>query len=366
MNDLVHLAIPGREYDIRIEPGLLARAGQILAAAGRRGRVLLVTNPTIARWHLAPVSQGLRGNGFTVHEALVPDGETYKSLQEASGLYDRAAAAQMDRGDLIIGLGGGVIGDLAGFVAATYLRGLAFVQIPTTMLAQIDSSIGGKVAVNHPAGKNLIGAFYQPALVLTDPETLRTLPEREIRQGLVEMLKHGLLDADYFAWYERHLGAMLALEIGVIQEGIAGSCRIKAAVVEADERELGGRALLNLGHTVGHAFENVAGYGVWRHGEAVGLGLVVAGRLAQQLGWMSGAERGRLEAAVRGTLGALPPLEREQIEPMLKAMFLDKKTLGGRLRFVLPRGIGRAEVTEEVTPGMVRRELLYLAEAEAE
>ncbi|MCL6615317.1 MAG: 3-dehydroquinate synthase, partial [Firmicutes bacterium] len=258
-----------------------------------------------------------------------------------------------------------VIGDLAGFVAATYLRGISFVQVPTTLLAQIDSSIGGKVAVNLPAGKNLVGAFHQPRLVAADTGTLRTLPERELRAGLVEMLKHGLLRADYFAWYEEHLPALLARDEGALADGIAESCRIKAAVVLADERERGGpRTLLNLGHTVGHALENVVGYGILRHGEAVGLGLIVAGRLSRRRGFLGAKELERIERAVAATLGPyLPRLSREQLDPIVAAFFRDKKTLGGRLRFVLLRGPGEAFVDEGIDPETVRAELEGLLES---
>ncbi|MGE5551948.1 MAG: 3-dehydroquinate synthase [Bacteroidota bacterium] len=358
MFERIEVPIPGREYPIFVGAGVLAQAGSRLAALGRRGRVLLVTNPTVAEWYLAPLRRNLAAAGLDVHTALVPDGEEHKSLDQAAVLYEHAAAAGLDRTDAIAALGGGVIGDLAGFVAATYLRGVAFVQVPTTVLAQIDSSIGGKVAVNLPAGKNLVGAFHQPILVLSDVSVLRTLPARELRAGLAEMLKHGLLDREYFDWYEHNLPALAAGDEATLAKGIAWSCRIKAAVVAADEREQGARTLLNLGHTVGHAVERAAGYGTWRHGEAVGIGLLAAGRLAKNLGMLKTPELARLEAAVRATLGpCLPNLALELLEPMLAALFHDKKTIAGRLRFVLPRGLGRAEVVETVTMEMVREEL---------
>ncbi|NLG84070.1 MAG: 3-dehydroquinate synthase [Firmicutes bacterium] len=360
------MALPGHEYNIEIGAGLLSHLGSLVAPLGLGRRIMVVTNPTVARWYLTPVVDSLMAAGFAVRKAEVPDGEEYKSLAQAEVLYHEAVTAGLDRSDAILALGGGVIGDLAGFVAATYLRGIALLQVPTTLLAQIDSSIGGKVAVNLPAGKNLVGAFHQPRLVVTDPTTLRTLPERELRAGLVEMLKHGVLAADYFHWYERHLPALLACDEETLTEGIAGSCRIKAAVVLTDERERGGpRTLLNLGHTLGHALENVAGYGVWRHGEAVGLGLIVAGRLSRRLGFLDAEELERLEKTVAATLGPhLPRLRREQIDPLLAALFRDKKTLAGRLRFVLLGGIGQAFVAEGIEPSLVRAELEGLLETE--
>ncbi|MGQ9779580.1 MAG: 3-dehydroquinate synthase [Bacillota bacterium] len=366
LSQTVFVPLPGHEYAIEIGAGLLSRLGSLVAPLGLGRRILVITNPTVARWYLRPVEESLAVAGFAVAKAEVPDGEEYKSLAQAEVLYAEAVAAGLDRSDAILALGGGVIGDLAGFVAATYLRGIAFIQVPTTLLAQIDSSIGGKVAVNLPAGKNLVGAFHQPRLVVTDPTTLRTLPERELRAGLVEMLKHGLLQADYFAWYEEHLPELLACDEEALTEGIAASCRIKAAVVLADEKERGGpRTLLNLGHTVGHALENVAGYGVWRHGEAVGLGLIVAGRLSRRLGFLGAEELQRLEKAVVATLGPyLPRLTRDQLDPLVAALFRDKKTLGGRLRFVLLRRPGEAFVAEGIEPSLVRTELEGLLEAE--
>lgn len=366
MRQSVPVPLPGREYSIEIGPGLLAEAGTLLAGRRKPGRVMVVTNPTVARLYLEKLRASLAEAGFTVSCAEVPDGEEYKTLDQAAFLYDRAVQAGLDRSDLIVSLGGGVIGDLAGFVAATYLRGVAFVQIPTTILAQVDSSIGGKVGVNLPVGKNMVGAFHQPLLVLIDPLTLKTLPEREIRSGLIEVLKHGLLEADYFTWYEAHLPGLLALDQADLVEGIAGSCRIKTRIVLADEREQGLRALLNLGHTVGHAVETVSGYGRWRHGEAVGLGLIVAGRLSQRLG-LGATEAARLEAAVRATLAnQLPWPEKDQVEPILAALYKDKKTLGGRLRLVLLQAIGRV-VIDSSTPGeAIRAELAVLTRREAE
>ena len=365
MSQSVVVRLPGREYEIKTGPGLIQQAGALLGGLGRRGRIMLVTNPTVARWYRKPLQDSLTRAGFTVIDAEVPDAEDAKSLLQAGELYGRAAEAGLDRSDAVVSLGGGVVGDLAGFVAATYLRGLAFVQVPTTLLAQIDSSIGGKVAVNLPAGKNLVGAFHQPILVLSDTETLRTLPDREMRAGLIELLKHGLLEADYFSWCERNLDGLLAGDGEVLAEGIAGSCLIKAAIVAADEREQGIRALLNLGHTVGHAVEVTAGYGVWRHGEAVGFGLLVAGRLSHRLGALPIGDLGRLERVIRTVLGdRLPRIVPGQIEGILQALSRDKKVLHGVLRFVLLDGLGRARVETSVTPEMVRQELAGLVEGE--
>lgn len=362
--EAVEVPLPGREYRIHIGPGLLTRTGQFCAALGRPGRVLIVTNPTVARWYLPPLRNSLAAAGCQVHEAVIPDGEEYKSLAQAGELYAAAAGASLDRTDAVVALGGGVIGDLAGFVAATYLRGINFVQVPTTLLAQIDSSIGGKTAVNLPAGKNLVGAFHQPRLVVSDTGTLATLAEREIRAGLIEVLKHGLLDAEYFSWYEENLSRLFDRDEETLTQGIAWSCRIKAAVVVTDERESGPRALLNLGHTVGHALEKVAGYGRWRHGEAVGFGLLAAGKIALRLEMLTGEEQRRLAGVVRATLGPqMPRIDAAQIEPLVAALYLDKKTVAGRLRFVLPRGIGRAEVVD-LAEDQVRRALSDLTAEE--
>lgn len=361
--EIVDVPLPGREYAIHIGRGLIARCGELLADLGRPGRALVVTNPTVARWYLPPLRDSLFAAGYRVHEVLVPDGEEYKSLAQAGKLYAAAARASLDRTDAVVALGGGVIGDLAGFVAATYLRGLAFVQLPTTLLAQIDSSIGGKTAINLPEGKNLVGAFHQPRLVVSDTGSLATLPEREIRSGLVEMLKHGLLDAEYFAWYEENLPGLIGREEEILRRGIAWSCRIKAAIVVSDERESGPRALLNLGHTVGHALEKVAGYGRWRHGEAVGFGCLAAGEIARVLGMLTEGEWRRLAGAVRTTLGPrMPRIDGAQIEPLISALYLDKKTVAGRLRFVLPHGIGGAKVADAVDEEQVRRALRRLVE----
>lgn len=365
MSERIPVRVPGHEYEIHVGPGLLGRAGSILAGLRRGGRVFLVTNPVVARWHLAPLRESLIRAGFSLCEAVVPDGEEYKTLAQVEELYARAVEAELDRGDMVVALGGGVIGDLAGFVAATYLRGLAFVQVPTTLLAQVDSSVGGKVGVNLPAGKNLVGAFHQPCLVVSDVATLRTLPERELRAGMIELLKHDLLVPGEFSRYEANLGKLLAGDEAALTEGVARSCRLKAAVVAQDERELGGRIRLNLGHTVGHALEKAAGYGTWRHGEAVGLGLVVAGRLSCRLGRLAAGDLARLERAVTATLGRLPAVRPEQIDPMLRALGRDKKIHAGSLRFVLPVALGQTEVIENVTPEMVGRELAGLARPEA-
>lgn len=362
LSESIRVPLGERAYSILIDTGLLERAGILLAETVHPCRVMLVTNPTVAQWYLQPVRQSLQAAGFHVHTAVVPDGEEYKNLETARTLYGHAASACLDRSDLVVALGGGVIGDLAGFVAATYLRGVGFVQVPTTLLAQIDSSIGGKVGVNLPEGKNLVGAFYQPRLVLSDASVLYTLPEREIRAGLIEMLKHGLLEPEYFAWYEKALPGLLALEESTLIKGIAGSCRIKAEIVAADEREAGRRALLNLGHTVGHGLEKAAGYGRWRHGEAVGFGLIIAGRLALRLHALTREELARLESAVRTTLGVIPSITPEMVEPILEAMMRDKKTIADRLHFVLPMGLGTAAVDTRAEPDMVRSELKALIE----
>lgn len=359
-----------RSYRIHVEAGGLDRLGQLTAAALGRGPgaaplpVLVVTNPEVNRLYGARAVGSLEAAGFAPHVAEVPAGEEHKNLAEAARLYDRCVEARLDRGSPVIALGGGVIGDLAGFVAATYLRGLPFVQVPTTLLAQVDASVGGKVAVNHERAKNLIGAFHQPRLVVADVTTLATLSPREFSAGMAEVIKHGVIaDAEYFRFLEAEREAVARQEEGALIRVVAGSCRIKAAVVEADERESRLRMILNCGHTVGHALEAATGYRRFLHGEVVAIGLVAAGRLAQALGlgW-SEAEQRRLEALL--SFFRLPVrIPGLALGDLLAIMALDKKSFDGRINWVLPTTVGHVEIVSGVDAALVAGVLRELGAA---
>lgn len=350
-----------RSYPVIIGDRRLGKLGHYLHQYGRElsRTCLLVSNPTVDGLYGEAVRDSLEQAGFTVATVLVPDTEESKSLAEAARLYDAAVEVGLDRGSPVVALGGGVVGDLAGFIAATYMRGVPFIQVPTTLLAQVDASVGGKVAINHPRGKNLIGAFYQPQLVLADLDTLRTLPEREVRAGLAEVVKYGVIRAaDFFAFLEGHVPELLALDPAIMREVIYRSCAIKAEVVAADEREGSLRAILNFGHTVGHAIEAVTAYREYHHGEAVAIGMVVAGRMALQLGRWTPGEQERLEKLL-GRLG-LPVSPPVSVEPdrLVEAMILDKKAREQRLTFILPRKIGKVEICHDVPRAVVQVALI--------
>ncbi len=346
-------------YDICIGYNILSKLGGALKEYKVSNRVLLVSNQSVDKYYGGAVTRGLEAAGFSVTREVIPDGEEHKTLKTASHLYDRAAMARLDRQSPIIALGGGVTGDLVGFVAATYLRGLPFVQIPTTLLAQVDSSIGGKVAVNHRKGKNLIGAFHQPLIVWSDLDTMKTLPYRELLNGLAENIKHGIIaDATLFEYIKDNLPRILALEKGSLTQLVSKSCKVKTAVVELDEKEKGVRATLNLGHTFGHAVENLTAYRRFRHGEAVALGIAAASRLACQLKMLSETDQdeivdliGRAGLPVGGT--GLNP------EDLYDALIYDKKVLGGKIRFVLPVKVGKAEVVE----GIAKKDVVWAFES---
>ena len=357
---IVPVALESRSYDILIGHGLLRQAGEhIIAAAGRR-RIVLVSDETVASLHMPALEASLRSSGLDFHVLTVPPGETAKDLHGFAALLERILSLGIDRRTMIVALGGGVIGDLAGFAAATLLRGLEFIQIPTTLLAQIDSAVGGKTGVNARAGKNLVGAFHQPRLVLTDLATLGTLPDRELRAGYAEMVKYGLLgDRGFFEWLEENGSRVLALEAKPLTGAIARCCAMKAEIVGEDEREAGRRALLNLGHTFGHALEAETGYGRrLNHGEGVAIGMAMAGRLSVDLGLLSDSERQRIDAHL--TEAGLPidarqlELEDGAVERVLTAMRADKKTTDGNLNFIVLRGLGNAELAKSIPPAAVR------------
>jgi 3-dehydroquinate synthase len=342
--------LPGRDYLIHIGTGLLAHARDVLGDAAA-GRVVIVSNAIVAAHHLPALRRSL-GHGSDAPEAiLVPDGEAHKDWSTLQDVITRLLELRVDRGTTLIALGGGVVGDLAGFAAAIYQRGIAFVQVPTTLLAQVDSSVGGKTGINHPLGKNMVGAFHQPAAVLIDTDCLRTLPDRELAAGLAEVVKYGAIrDAAFFAWLEENAAALRARDAEALVHAIHESCRIKAEVVVADERETGERALLNFGHTFGHAIETATGYGTWLHGEAVGAGMILAARLSHRVLHLDAAHVERLDALLRALDVPVDP-PRLALPRWLELMGRDKKALGGRLRFILLEAIGRARIVSDVPQG---------------
>ncbi len=346
----VHVNLGERSYDVHVTSDDVPGLGAFAAARARPGPALVVTDENVVP-HAEAVARSLSAAGFRPAVKAMPAGETTKSLASASALYDRLAEMVADRKTLVVAVGGGVVGDLAGFAASTYNRGLPLLMVPTTLLAMVDSSVGGKVGVNHPRGKNLIGAFHQPAGVWIDVAVLATLPGREYRSGLAEVVKYGvILDPELFAYLEGHVEDVLRQRPETVGHLVERSCRLKADVVERDERELtGARAALNYGHTFAHAFETVAGYGAWLHGEAVAAGMVCASRLAERKGLIEQAltERQRNLLQAFG-LPAFPA--RWPADELLAVMRSDKKAEAGRLRFVLPRRLGEValfEVTEE-------------------
>ncbi len=351
----VIVGLGDRAYPVLVGHGLLGRLGDLEPArgvlAGRRA--FLVTDRTVeALWAgRAEAALGAAGAALVSRFAMEP-GEAHKNLETLGRLWDALLAAGIERGDLVVALGGGVVGDVAGFAAATVLRGVGFVQIPTTLLAMVDSSVGGKTGIDHPRGKNLIGAFHQPRLVAADLALLATLPEREVLSGLAEVVKAGLLgDPDLFELLEDR-GPALIRDPGALEEAVARAVALKARVVEADEREAGERALLNLGHTFGHAVEVAAGFGAYTHGEAVAMGLSFAARLSERLGLLPAAERERIERLL-GAWGYRLRPEGVSAETVRNALRHDKKSRGGEPRWVLPRGIGRAEWGHRVPPDLV-------------
>lgn len=332
-----------RAYPIIIESNALCNA-QALQQAIKGKTVLIVSNTTVAPLYAERMAQLVRDLGKTVYVHELPDGEAYKNLETLNSIFDALLSRQCDRKTTIIALGGGVVGDMAGFAAASYMRGVPFIQAPTTLLSQVDSSVGGKTGINHPLGKNMIGAFYQPQLVLADIDTLNTLPERELSAGLAEIIKHGAIyDAEYFTWLEQNMAALRARDAAALTHAIVRSCEIKAEVVAQDERESGLRAILNFGHTFGHAIEAGMGYGNWLHGEAVGAGMVLAADLSHRLGQLRADELARISALTEAAgLPILPP--RLGVDAMIEMMRLDKKSSAGQIQFVLLDGIGEAKV----------------------
>jgi 3-dehydroquinate synthase len=351
----LHVDLGERAYPIYIGPGLLGDAEVYRRHLDSR-QVMVVSNETVAPLYLDRVLKAL--SGFQVREVILPDGEQYKTLEVLNRIFDALLTHRYDRRCCLLALGGGVVGDMAGFAAACYQRGVSFMQLPTTLLAQVDSSVGGKTGVNHPLGKNMIGAFHQPLCVIADTDSLNTLPDRELSAGLAEVIKYGLIDdPGLFAWLEANMGPLCARDPEALAAAIERSCRDKAAVVSADEREAGRRALLNLGHTFGHAIETGVGYGEWLHGEAVAAGMCMAADLSRRLGWITeGDTRRILDLVARAGLPVAPPAG-IGADRYLDLMAVDKKVLDGRLRLVLLKGIGEAIVTDGFPAAALRATL---------
>jgi 3-dehydroquinate synthase len=353
--------LAARSYQILVGRGILAAVGSELAQRRVGGKVALFSDPAIMALHGGAVVGSLRSSDFDVVEVLLPVGEQAKTLEVAQQGWDRLLEAGCDRTSTVMALGGGAVGDLAGFVAATYMRGINFVQVPTTLLAQVDASIGGKTAIDHPRAKNLIGAFHQPRFVLVDPAALTTLPDAEFRSGLAEVIKHGIvLDAGYFTDLEHCLPALLQRDLPTLERVVAGSCRLKAGVVERDEREAELRHVLNYGHTIGHALEAVTGYGRWTHGEAVSLGIVAEARVAERLGI---ARADTTERQVRLLRAAGLPVSGLDLSPstIIEALGRDKKARDGRVPFVFAPEIGAFRLVFDVPQTTVRATLEALA-----
>lgn len=354
----IRIELDNRGYDIHVGAGMLDRAGDIISGACRGRSAAIVTNLRIGNLYAGRLVESLGNAGISAHVITVPTGERFKTLKTIAGIYETLLDQRLDRGGIVIGLGGGVIGDMAGFAAATYLRGIDFVQVPTSLLAQVDASVGGKTGVNLSRGKNLVGAFYQPKAVIIDVSVLRTLPRREFRSGLAEIIKHGIIrDSEYFAFLEQNLPAVIRQEPAALEYTIARSCEIKADVVSQDEREAGLRRILNFGHTVAHTIESLAGYGKYSHGEAVAIGMVTAALASEEMGR---TQPGMIERIVRilqasGLPYRVPPgiSHREIVE----AMGFDKKVAHGKLHAVLADSIGSAYVADNVTPEIWLRAL---------
>jgi 3-dehydroquinate synthase len=350
--DTVDVALDERSYPIHIGPDLL-RDPKLHGSAAKQ--VLIVTNEVVAPLYLQTVQDGLRDRD--VHTLVLPDGERHKTLATFAAIIDRLVDSRFHRDSCLFALGGGVIGDLTGYAAASFQRGIDFVQLPTTLLAQVDSSVGGKTAVNHPRAKNMIGAFHQPIAVIADTQTLRTLPPRELAAGLAEVIKYGLIaDAQFFTWLERNIRKLRALDADALAHAIRRSVEIKAAIVAEDEREHGRRALLNLGHTFGHALEALGEYERWLHGEAVAIGITLAARASAELGDLTSRDCERIEAllASAGLPTAAPGIE---LDALLERMQLDKKATRSGLKLIMLKSIGEATVTAAPTGPALRRVL---------
>jgi 3-dehydroquinate synthase len=351
----LHVQLGERSYPIHIGPGLISETR--LYQPHIRGRqVMIVSNETVAPLYMDRVQTALAG--YQLEQVVLPDGEEFKNLEILNLIFDALLRNRFNRSCCLVALGGGVVGDMAGFAAASYQRGVDFIQLPTTLLAQVDSSVGGKTGVNHALGKNMIGAFHQPRCVLADTETLNTLDDRQLSAGIAEVIKYGLIqDSEFFAWLEQNMDRLMTRDTEALIHAIERSCRCKADIVAADERESGQRALLNLGHTFGHAIETGTGYGNWLHGEGVAAGMAMAADLSARHGWISPADVDRIRALlVRAELPVDPPAEMDR-DRFLELMAVDKKALDSGLRLVLLDAIGQARVCGDFDPELLDQTL---------
>ena len=355
--ETLNVVLGERSYPIHVGQGILERS-ELLSPYLLQPKVAVVTNTTVAPLYLQRFAKPLRDAGIDVAEIILPDGEQFKNWQTLNSIFDVLLERRCERSTTLIALGGGVVGDMTGFAAACYQRGMPFIQVPTTLLAQVDSSVGGKTAINHPLGKNMIGAFYQPRLVLADTDVLATLPDRELRAGLAEVIKYGLIrDLPFLEWLEMHLERLLVREPKALEYAICRSCMNKAEIVNADEHENGERALLNLGHTFGHAIETGMGYGEWLHGEAVAAGTMMAAELSCRLGWIGVADVARVERLLgRAGLPVFGPAM--GAESYLELMQHDKKVKDGKMRFVLLKQIGKALVSDTATQAEISQAIV--------
>lgn len=364
MHSVIPVNLPQNPYEIAIASGSLSQLGSYLSKLNLGKKILLVSNPDIFSHYGENAISSLKNAGFEVFSHLIPEGETHKTLDSIAQIYDTALENRLERSSTMVALGGGVIGDMTGFAAATWLRGINFLQVPTTLLAMVDASIGGKTGVNHSRGKNLIGAFHQPRLVLIDPQVLKTLPVREFRAGMAEVIKYGVIwDADLFSKLEQSdcLDDITSLREELLQIIITRSCQAKADVVGQDEKEAGLRAILNYGHTIGHAIESLTGYSVINHGEAVAMGMVAAGKIATKLKMWTQAEETRQNQLIEkaGLSIKIPTnLDNEAVIDTLKT---DKKVKAGKVRFILPTKIGEVTITEQVPSELIREALAELS-----
>lgn len=357
MQSVIEVKLPQEAYSIAISPGSLGELGERMTSLNLGKKVLVVSNPAIFKFYGESAIASLEAAGFEVFTHFIPAGERYKTLNSIQKLYDTALKHRLERTSTLVALGGGVIGDMTGFAAATWLRGINFVQVPTSLLAMVDASIGGKTGVNHPQGKNLIGAFYQPKLVLIDPQVLKTLPAREFRAGMAEVIKYGVIwDADLFSKLEaaKRIDSYRYVSEELLQTILTRSCQAKAHVVSKDEKEAGLRAILNYGHTLGHAIESLTGYRLVNHGEAVAIGMVAAGEIALKMAMWQTEEAQRQKALIEKA--GLPTQIPATVDPdaILEALQSDKKVKSGKVRFVLPTQIGAVTITDAVSSDVVR------------
>lgn len=349
----LQLDLGTRSYPIYIDSGLFDNS-DLLSSHIRNKRICIITNTIVAPLYLSRLKERL--TGFELDEIILPDGEAEKNLANFERIMSHLLANEHGRDTTLIALGGGVIGDITGFAAASYQRGIDFVQIPTTVLSQVDSSVGGKTAVNHPLGKNMIGAFYQPKAVIIDIDSLSTLPVREFNAGMAEVIKYGILgDYDFFVWLERNITAIKAGDKDTLSQMIEKCCQCKADIVASDETEAGVRALLNLGHTFGHAIEAEQGYGVWLHGEAVATGMVLAAKLAIAMNLLEASDLCRIESLIKAFDLPLTAPESMGFDDFVRHMRRDKKNIGGKLRFIVPTAIGQSEIRDDVTEDMLQQ-----------